>query len=63
MNFEEIISWLVDGKKLRREIWPDDGTHICMVNEKLSIYKPEDKLYHPLTVSAGDLSGNDWVVC
>lgn len=63
MLFEEIVTGLIEGNKFRRTAWPEDETHIKIVNEKLSIFKSDDKLYHPLTVSIGDLSGDDWVVC
>lgn len=63
MLFEEIVNRLIEGNKYRRIAWPEDKIHIKLVDEKLSIYKTDDMLYHPLTVSVGDLSGDDWVAC
>ena len=63
MEFAKALDELVDGKKVRRESWPNDGTHLCIADEKLLIRKAEDNLLHPLTVSLGDILGDDWVIC
>lgn len=62
MNFVDSLNFLLDGHKLRRKEWADDGTYIVIREEKLMIYTPGDKQIHPLTVSTGDIMGNDWVV-
>uniref|UniRef100_A0A6M3IMV9 Thoeris anti-defense 2-like domain-containing protein n=1 Tax=viral metagenome TaxID=1070528 RepID=A0A6M3IMV9_9ZZZZ len=62
MTFAEAIESLIIGRRLKRLEWPDDGTYIVMANERLSIFKPEDKMVHPLIVSLGDMMGEDWVV-
>ncbi len=61
-SFAEIIDNLLDGKKVRRQEWINDKTHLAMKDEKLMIFDPQDNLYHPLTVSRGDFLGTDWIV-
>lgn len=62
MDFGKMTNILTQGKQLKRAIWPNDGTHIALKDEKLVIWKSDDKLYHPLIVSLGDLTGTDWEV-
>ena len=61
-TFAEIVDCLLDGDKVRRQEWEDDETYIVIREEKLMIFKPEDKKFHPLIVSIGDLLGLDWIV-
>ncbi len=53
---------LLQGKKVRRQEWPDDGTYLAIRDEKVMIFTPDDKTFHPLILSTGDLIGTDWVV-
>ena len=62
ISFAEAMDALLDGKKVRRQEWPDDGTYLVMRDEKVMIFKLEDKRLHPLTISSGDILGTDWVV-
>ncbi len=62
MTFAQAVDKLIIGEKLRRLEWPDDRTYIVMINERLSIYKPETKNFAPLLVSLGDICGEDWAV-
>ena len=62
MTFAEAVESLIIGHRLKRLEWPDDGTYVMIANERLSIFKPEDKIVHPLIVSLGDMMGEDWVV-
>ena len=61
-DFTGILNFLLDGKKVRRQEWPDDGTHLAIRDEKVMIFKPDSKTFHPLILSTGDLTGIDWVV-
>jgi hypothetical protein len=62
MDFTKAVDRLLDGDKVRRQEWSDDGTYIIIDDEKIKIFTPEDKGLHPLVVSTGDLLGTDWVV-
>ena len=62
MDFPSCIDELAKGKKCRRQEWKDERIYITMDNEKLVIYKPGTKKFHPLIVSLGDMSGMDWMV-
>ena len=61
MDFSSCLHMLLGGAKCRREEWPKDGTYIVLRNEKLMIWTRKDGQLHPLTVSAGDIVGEDWV--
>jgi len=61
-TFRHCVEFLLGGRKMRRQEWPDDGTYVVMRDEKLMIYKPETKSFHSLILSTGDMSGEDWVV-
>jgi len=61
-SFTEIIDSLLAGNKVRRQEWGNDGTYLVIENEKLMIFKPEDKQLHPLIISTGDLLGEDWII-
>ncbi len=63
MRFKDIFQVLLEGRQLRRQAWPDDGAHIAIVDEKVMIWRPDDKSYHPLILSVGDIKNNDWVEC
>jgi hypothetical protein len=61
-NFKGAIDLLLAGRKLRRKSWPDDGTFVMLIDEQLLIHKGPEKSLHSLTVSTGDILGEDWVV-
>ncbi len=61
MDFGVCLQTLVLDKKCKRLEW-NDGTYIKIHDERLMIYKPEDKRLHPLTVSIGDIVATDWIV-
>lgn len=62
MDFPSALEQILEGKKVRRFEWPDDGTYVTIRDEILSIFTPKDKMLHPLKVSTGDILGMDWVV-
>lgn len=62
MTFAESLEELLKGNKIKREDWEDDGTHLMMVDNVIHIMLPEDRKYHPLKVSSGDIMGTDWEV-
>ena len=61
-TFRHCVEFLLSGRRMRRQEWPDDGTYVTMRDEKLMIFKPETKTFHPLILSTGDMSGEDWIV-
>ena len=63
MRFKHVIDSLIEGKQIRRKSWPEDGSHVTVVDEKLMVWRAEDKGYHPLIVHISDLRGEDWGVC
>ncbi len=62
MTFVSCLDKLILGERCRRVSWEDKRIYITMKDEKLMIFGTADKLLHPLTVSAGDIDGKDWVV-
>ena len=62
MNFFEAMKLALENKSVRRLNWTDPAIVVRIVNERLMIYLPEDKLFHPLTVTSGDMLGKDWVI-
>jgi hypothetical protein len=62
MTFAECLEKLVLGEKCRRLEWEDSEVYITIKDERLMIYRTDDKMLHPLTVSTGDIQGTDWVV-
>jgi hypothetical protein len=61
MDFALCVEALLLGKKMRRLEWKAKD-YIVINDEKLMIFKPDDKRLHPLTVSTGDMMARDWVV-
>lgn len=65
MNFANCLQFLVSvvpAPKFRRLEWPDDGKYVTMLKEQVVIYHPEDKQFHPLIISPGDILGEDWIM-
>ena len=62
MTFASCLDKLILGERCRRTSWEDRAIYITMKDEKLMIFSTGDKLLHPLTVSAGDIDGKDWVI-
>jgi hypothetical protein len=63
MDFCGALKELLEGERMRREEWDDDGTYLEMKDGKLCIYKPDTKQFHPLIVSTGDMTADDWETC
>ena len=62
MNFFEAMKLVLEGRSVRRLDWTNPAVIVRTVDEKLMIYLPGDKLFHPLTVNTGDMNGKDWIV-
>ena len=62
MGFGSAMAEVLKDKRVRRQEWEDKDVYLCLVQEQLMIYKTEDKLYHPLIITAGDIAGTDWEV-
>jgi len=63
MDFGNAIKELLEGERMRRDEWPDDRTYLEMKDDKLCIFQPADKMLHPLIVTTGDMSADDWETC
>ena len=62
MTFGTCLQKLMLGERCRRMVWEDEGVYITIKDEKLMIFRTDDKILHPLTVSVGDITGIDWVI-
>ena len=63
MNFGQAMQEVLNGKHVRRLEWAEDkNARLALINEKLHVYKSEDKMFHPLIVGSGDIAGDDWIV-
>ena len=62
MDFGEAMQEVLKGRHVRRLEWEDRNARLALINEQLMIFEPEDKMFHPLIISSGDLAGTDWVV-
>ena len=62
MNFATALEQMVDGKRVRRLEWEDEGVYLVFDKEMLAIFKTEDRVLHPLLVSTGDVVAEDWVI-
>jgi hypothetical protein len=61
LSFYDALKEVTDGKKVTKDEWGDPAVFVELRNEKLMI-KLEDGTFHPLIVSYGDLTGDDWIV-
>ncbi len=62
MTFTSCLNKLMLGERCRRLAWEDDGIYVVIQDEKLKIFNTDDKILHPLIISAGDISGTDWII-
>lgn len=68
LTFGQAMDQVVLGARVRRQEWEDKDVFVFLANDILSIVNPEDrgpaqpKGVHALTVSIGDIMGEDWVV-
>ncbi len=62
MTFGSCLQKLMLGERCRRVAWEDEGVYITIKDEKLMIFRTDDKVLHPLMVSVGDITGTDWVI-
>lgn len=62
MDFASALKEVMNGKRIRRLEWQDEIAYLTLADERLMVFKVEDKLLHPLIVSVGDMTGMDWVV-
>lgn len=64
MTFGTCLEKLMLGERCRRLSWEGEskGWYIVIKDEKLMIFRTDDKVLHPLTVSVGDITGMDWVI-
>ncbi len=61
MNFFDALRKVQDGKCVTRQEWNDENIYVHMNGANLVIKLP-DGLDHPLLVTDGDMSGEDWRV-
>lgn len=62
MNFGKALDTLLSGKRIRRLSWVDDRIYLILPNDTVVIFKPEDYLLHPVTISRNDITGTDWII-
>ena len=62
MTFASCLQKLMLGERCRRVVWEDEGVYVTIKDEKLMIFRTDDKVLHPLIVSVGDITGMDWVI-
>lgn len=58
MNFEEMVTDVKQGHRLRREGWPDNH-YICVKKGYLMLYKGEGD-YFTWIIGEADLYAQDW---
>lgn len=61
MTFMVCLEKLLLGERCRGVEWEDEGVYVTIKDEKLMIFRTDDKQLHPLTVSVGDIRGM-WVI-
>jgi len=62
MNFAAALEQAMEGKRIRRLEWEDRRIYVAFVDEMLMIYTTANGKLHPLTLSTGDVLGEDWVI-
>ena len=62
LSFPKAIEQVIYGKKITKISWEDKSFFISLHDKMLTLYKPEDNLHHPWTISEEDLIGEDWIV-
>jgi len=62
MNFGDAMNEVLKGRHVRRLEWEERNARFAIMDNQLMVYKEEDKKFHPLIVSTGDIAGEDWVV-
>lgn len=63
VTFSECLERMAQsGGRYRRLEWEDKSWYITIQDEILMVFRPDDKKLHPLKVSVGDITGEDWVV-
>ena len=61
MTFASCLEKLLLGERCKGVAWEDEGVYITIKDEKVMIFRTDDKQLHPLTVSVGDITGM-WVI-
>ncbi len=63
MNFGDATQETLKGKHVRRLEWEEDrNARVALINDQLMVYRSDDKKFHPLIVSSGDIAGEDWII-
>lgn len=64
MDFPTAIQAVLDGQKVRRHEWPDDGSCVYMAafDEDYLVIRKADHTLHALTLRGVDLRATDWIV-
>lgn len=61
LSFSEIVSPLLEGKKITKLEWNNDNIYGCLVNSELMLHK-DDNIFYKWILNDGDLKGTDFVV-
>lgn len=62
LTFAQCLEQLILGKTYRRLSWEDEQIYIIIRDGQLMIWRTDDKRFHPLIVSVGDIEGVDWIL-
>lgn len=62
MSFGDALNEILKGRHIRRLEWEDKAARLALIDEKLMVFRLDDKMFHPLIVSFGDIAAKDWVV-
>ena len=61
LRFKDVISKLIEGKKIYKLEWGDKDYYGYLKDEILLLHKPDGKDYH-WTLQKADLEGDDYIV-
>jgi len=59
-GFAAALNQMLQGRTARREGWENQEIFLAIKDDFLVIYDPQDKEWHPLIVSVGDIVADDW---
>ena len=61
LDFMEALTEVLKGKSITKLEWDDKQYYGILVNERLTLHKPDGKNYDWI-VSEGDMRGDDWII-
>lgn len=61
LSFFDGLKQVCAGKKITKMEWKS-GHYLVLMDERLKIYNPDQKIFQDLIVSYADMIGTDWIV-